>query len=46
LNDVNLPADDIPEEILNLFHYGDNPDSEAAGAHSTYTPQTDLNFDT
>ena len=42
-NDVNLPADDIPDEILKLLHFEEDPENEAANAHSTYTPQTDLN---
>ena len=29
---------------MNLLHFEDDPDNEAADAHSTYTPQTDLNY--
>ena len=41
--DSNLHVDDIPEEIWKLLHCDNDPDNEAADAHSTYTPQTDLN---
>ena len=43
LSDVSLPVDDVPEEILRLLHQDDDVANEAENAHSTYTPQTDLN---
>ena len=43
LSNVDLPIDDVPEQVLNLLHQHDDPDNEDANANSTYTPQTDLN---
>ena len=42
LSDVNLPLDDIPQEIKNSIEFYDDPDNEEENEHSTYTPQTDL----
>ena len=38
---VNLPVDDILEEIMSTFEMQD-PDDDNAASNSTYTPQTDL----
>ena len=43
LSNVDLPIDDIPEQVLNLLHQHDDPDNEDANSNTTYTPQTDLN---
>ena len=40
---ANQIFDDVPAQILRLIHHDEDPDNEAANAHSTYTPQTDLN---
>ena len=41
-NSVDLPADDVPEEIMNNLVTHDDLNDEDANEHSTYTPQTDL----
>ena len=42
LSDVNLPIDDIPEEIRNSIEFRDDLVEEEENEHSTYTPQSDL----
>jgi hypothetical protein len=37
-----LPNDDVPNEILQTLELNEDPDNEDENAHSTYTPQTDL----
>lgn len=43
LSNVNLPADDIPEEILSTMVLHKDPDNENGNEHANYTPQTDIN---
>ena len=39
---VDLPVDDVPNEIMQNLEIHDDEDDEDANEHSTYTPQTDL----
>ena len=39
---VNLPFDDVPNEIMQTLETHYDSDDEDANEHSTYTPQTDL----
>ena len=41
-NNVDLPVDDVPEQIMHTLETHDDLDDEDANEHSTYTPQTDL----
>ena len=43
LSTVNLPTDDIPEQILQTLHTHEDEDNQDASEHSTYTPQSDIN---
>ena len=42
LSDVNLPVDDVPEQILRTLNEQDDLNDEDDNEHSTYTPQTDI----
>ena len=43
LSTVDLPENDIPEQILETLHMHEDENDEDACEHSTYTPQTDVN---
>ena len=43
LSSVDLPENDIPEQILGTLHTHEDKNNEDANEHSTYTPQTDIN---
>ena len=41
LSNVDLPVNDIPEQVLSVIDQHDDPDNEDANSNSTYTSQTD-----
>jgi len=45
LSTVNLPVDDVPDEILNTLVTHEDPNGEDGKEHANYTPQTDFTLD-
>ena len=43
LSNVDLPIDDVPQEISDTLHEHKDSYDEDSNEHSTYTPQTDIN---
>lgn len=41
ISDVDLPIDDIPNEIMHSLEFRDDLIEENENEHLTYTPQTD-----